>query len=48
MLYGRFINGADEDNIFRSAVIGQDLARDYQYLPVRHGQLMSTAKLTEW
>ena len=27
MLYGRFINGADEDNIFRSAVIGQDLAR---------------------
>ena len=33
MLYGRFINGADEDNYFRSAVIGQDLAGDYQYLP---------------
>tara|TARA_B100000959_G_scaffold220128_1_gene232587 strand:- start:364 stop:1551 length:1188 start_codon:yes stop_codon:yes gene_type:complete len=33
MLYGRFVNGADEDNIFRSAVIGQDLANDYQYLP---------------
>ena len=33
MLYGRFINGADEDNVFRSAVIGQDLANDYQYLP---------------
>ena len=33
MLYGRFIIGADEDNYFRSAVIGQDLAGDYQYLP---------------
>ena len=33
MLYGRFINGADEDNYFRSAVIGQDHAGDYQYLP---------------
>jgi len=33
MLHGRFINGADEDNVFRSAVIGQDLANDYQYLP---------------
>ena len=33
MLHGRFINGADEKNYFRSAVIGQDLANDYQYLP---------------
>ncbi len=33
MLTGRFINGSDEKNLFRSAVIGQDLADDYQYLP---------------
>jgi len=33
MLYGRFINGADEANGFRSVVIGEDLANDYQYLP---------------
>jgi putative ABC transport system permease protein len=33
MLSCRFINGADESNIFRSVVIGHDLANDYQYLP---------------
>ena len=33
MLYGRFINGADEANGFRSVVLGEDLAKDYQYLP---------------
>jgi putative ABC transport system permease protein len=33
MLSGRFINGADESNVFRSVVIGHDLANDYQYLP---------------
>jgi putative ABC transport system permease protein len=32
MLSGRFINGADESNVFRSVVIGHDLANDYQYL----------------
>ncbi|MAT37817.1 MAG: hypothetical protein CL420_07250 [Acidimicrobiaceae bacterium] len=33
MLHGRFINGSDESNVFRSAVMGHDLANDYQYLP---------------
>lgn len=32
MLHGRFLNQADEDNLLRSAVIGQDLSNDYQFL----------------
>ncbi len=33
MLSGRFINGADEDNLMRVAVLGEGLADDYQYIP---------------
>ena len=33
MLHGRFLNSADEANMLRVAVLGEDLADDYQYLP---------------
>ncbi len=32
MLHGRFLNGSDEDNKLRVAILGEDLADDYQYL----------------
>lgn len=33
MRHGRFLSAADEANGFRVAVLGEDLADDYQYLP---------------
>lgn len=32
MLHGRFLNGSDEDNELRVAILGEDFADDYQYL----------------